>query len=245
MLSDAAPDPGGVVVLMEIFMTPDITKADIDAMKRILFARPRTRQAGDHPDFKVRPISEEWRLVHRMPAYKTAVSNAAYIWRDSAPVDRFGPMPAKFAQRRCELRGAGLILPASAPVWATAGYTIWEEADAATVATADPTAVAAWHVMMEIPLTMGPDRWAWLVTGFVERELAAHGAAVAWAIHALQGDDGWIVKPHTHLIVTARHWRHDHRHGQRHPAWIGSWGAQKRLEFAWRRRCGSVQTGFW
>ena len=226
-------------------MTPTVTKADVDAMKRILFARPRDRRPDDHPDFKVRPISEAWRLVHRMPAYKTAVSNAAYIWRDSAPVDRFGPMPAKFAERRCELRGAGLILPASAPVWATTGYTIWEEGDAATVATRDPTAVAAWHVMMEIPLTIRPDWWAWLVTGFVERELAARGAAVAWAIHALQGDDGWIVKPHVHLIVTARHWRHDHRQGQRHPAWIGSWDAQKRLEFAWRRRCGAARSSIW
>lgn len=226
-------------------MIPEITKADVDAMKRILFARPRDRCPDDHPDFKVRPISEAWRLADRMPAYKSAVSNAAYIWRDSHPVDRFGPMPAKFAERRYELRGAGLILPASAPVWATRGYTIWEEADAATVSTGDPTAVAAWHVMIEIPALIRSDRWSWLVTGFVERELAGRGAAVAWAIHALQGADGWIVKPHAHLIVTARHWRHDQRQGQRHPAWIGSWGAQKRLEFTWRRRCGAATPGLW
>lgn len=226
-------------------MTPVITKSKIGAMKRILFAHSRARKPDDRPDFNVRPISEEWRIGHRMPAYKTAVSNAAYIWRDSAPVDRFGAMPARFAERRCELRGAGLILPASAPVWSTSGYTIWEEADAATVATGDPTSVAAWHVVMEIPLTIRPVRWAWLVTGFVERELAARGAAVAWAIHALQGDDGWIAKPHAHLIVTARYWRHDHRQGQRHPAWIGSWDAQKRLEFAWRRRSGAARSGVW
>lgn len=226
-------------------MTPYITKEDIVAAKLALFTRPRSRRPDDHPDFKVRPISEEWRLVHRMPAYKSAVSNVAYIWRDSAPADRFGTMPTKFADRRCELRGAGLILPTSAPVWATKGYTIWEEADAATVATGDRTAVAAWHVMMEIPSSVRPEWWVWLVTGFVEQELAGHGAAVAWAIHALQGADGWIVRPHAHLIVTARHWRHDHRHGQRHPAWIGSWGAQKRLEFAWRRRCGVTRSGLW
>lgn len=226
-------------------MTPTITKADVDAMKRTLFARSRDRRPDDQPDFKVRPISEEWRLVHRMPAYKSAVSNTAYIWRDSAPIDRFGPMPVKFAERRYELRGAGLILPASAPVWASTGYTIWEEADIATVATGDPTAVAAWHVMMEIPLAIRPERWSWLVTGFVERELAGRGAAVAWAIHALQGAEDWIVRPHAHLIVTARHWRHDHRQGRRHPAWIGSWGAQKRLEFAWRRRCGAARSSIW
>lgn len=217
-------------------MTPYITKADIDAMKRILFARPRDRRTGYHPDFKVRPISAAWRLDGRTPAFKTAIANAAYIWRDSSPVDRLGPMPASFAERRCELRGAGLILPASAPLWATKGYAVWDEADAATVATGDPTAVAAWHVMMEIPASIRAASWPSLVTAFVERELAAKGAAAAWAIHALQGLDGeWIVKPHAHLVVTARHWRHDCRQGQRHPAWIGSWSAQKRMEFAWRR----------
>lgn len=226
-------------------MTPQITKTDVDAMKRILFARPSRRAPEDHPDFKVRPISIVWRLEDRMPAFKTAVANAAYIWRDSSPIDQFGPMPTRFAERRCELRGAGLILPSTAPVWAMIGYTIWEEADAAAVATGDPTAIAAWHVMMEIPALFPPDRWLGLVTGFVERELAGRGAAVAWAIHALQGDDDWIVKPHAHLIVTARHWRHDHRQGQRHPSWIGSWMAQLRLEFAWRQRCAAAGNGLW
>lgn len=222
-------------------MTPYITKADVDAMKRILFARPRDADPGKNLDFKVRPISEEWRLDHRMPAYKTAVANAAYIWRDDLPADRFGPMPTKFAERRCELRGAGLILPRSAPDWATTGYAIWEEADAATLATADPTAVAAWHVLMEIPASVRPDQWVKLVTGFVEDALAAKGSVTAWAIHALEGDSGdWIVKPHCHLIVTARYWRHDRRQGVRHPAWIGSWAAQKRLEFAWKRRCNAA-----
>lgn len=220
-------------------MTPHITKADVDAMKRVLFARPPHRQPGDHPDFKVRPISEEWRLAHRVPAYKTAVANVAYIWRDNSAVDRFGSMPTRFAERRCELHGAGMILPASAPVWAAGGYTIWEEADAATIASSDPTAVSAWHVMMEIPASIRPDQWRWLVTGFVERELAGRGAATAWAIHALEGDDDWIVRPHAHLVVSARHWRHGARHGDRHHAWIGSWGAQQRLEGAWRRRCGA------
>lgn len=218
-------------------MIPTVTKADVDAMKRILFARPRDRQVGDHPDFKVRPISEAWRLDRRMPAYKTAVANVAYIWRDSDAADRFGAMPAKFAERRCEIRGVGLMLPGSAPVWATKNYAIWEDADAATVATGDTTAVAGWHVMMEIPESIRACEWQRLVTGVVAQELANRGAAVAWAIHALEGIDGWIVKPHVHLIVTARHWRHDKRHGQRHPAWIGSWQAQRRLEFAWRRRC--------
>jgi hypothetical protein len=153
-------------------------------------------------------------------------------------------MPAKFAERRCELRGAGLILPASAPVWATRGYTVWEEADEATAATGDSTAVAAWHVMMELPVQIHSQHWQWMVTGFVQRELVERGAVTAWAIHALQGADGeWIVRPHVHLIVTARYWRHDHRQGRRHPGWIGSWPAQNRLEHAWHRRCATTRSG--
>ena len=201
-------------------MTPHITNADIDAMKRILFVPQRNRQSIGQLDFKIRPISEQWRLTDRAPAYKSAVANAAYIWRDDSPIDRFGTMPAKFAQRRCELRGAGLMLPASAPAWAAKDYAIWEEADASACATGDPTAVAAWHVMMQIPVSTPPGTWKGLVTDFVERELTSRGAAVAWAIHALQEADGnWIVQPHAHLIVSARRWRHDHRQGQRHPAW--------------------------
>lgn len=223
-------------------MTPHITQADVNAMKRLLFGRPRGQRSSDHPDFKVRPISEQWRFFDRSPAYKTAVANVAYIWRDSSAVDRFGQMPAKFAERRYELQGAGLILPGSAPVWATKGYKIWEEADIATVATGDPTAVSAWHVLMEIPETVSPGSWTPLVTGFVERELCALGAATAWAIHAVDGaDHDWIVRPHAHLIVTSRVWRHDRRHGQRHPAWAGSLGTQKRLEFAWRRACSTAR----
>lgn len=221
-------------------MTITITTADINAMKRVLFEQPRDRRAGQ-VDFKVRPVSEEWRYDNRLPAYRTAVANVAYILRDSAPDDRFGRMPAAFAERRCELRGSGLLLPASAPIWASHDYAIWEEADAAAVSTGDPTAVAAWHCLLQIPDGIAARHWNWTVRSFLERELVARGAAVAWAVHALQGEADWLVKPHAHAIVTARHWRHDHRHGQRHPAWIGSWSAQKKLEYAWRRRVALPQ----
>lgn len=220
-----------------------ITKDEVVAARRSLFAAPpRDRRPADQIDFKVRPISEAWIYCNRVPSYKSAVANAAYIWRDSSPRDRFGPMPGRFAERRCELHGGGLIVPASAPNWALAPYKVWEEADAVAVATNDPTAVAAWHVMMEIPKHIAPRWWNWLVTGFVQQHLAEKGAVTAWAVHGLEGADGaWIVNGHAHLIVTARYWRHDARHGQRHPAWIGSWTAQKRLEYAWKRRCQAAR----
>lgn len=50
-----------------------ISQADLADTRRILLASPpRDRRPPDAIDFKVRPISEDWRLVHRMPAYKTA-----------------------------------------------------------------------------------------------------------------------------------------------------------------------------
>jgi hypothetical protein len=231
---------GGVAVFR--ISTMHISKTDVDAAKRALFARSRNASSKRWPDFKIRPISEEWIYANRMPAYKTAVANAAYIWRDSSANDRFGFMPATFAERRYELKGSGLILPPNAPNWAADDlYRVWVEADAATLATGDPMAVAAWHVMMEIPVGIPAKNWAWLVKGFVQTHLAGKGAAVAWAVHALEGADyTWIIAPHAHLVVTARHWRHDRRHGKRHPCWISSWAQQKRLEFAWRRRCTSM-----
>jgi hypothetical protein len=227
-----------------------ITKAELADARRALFAPPpRDRRPPDAIDFKVRPISEDWMLVDRMPAYKTATCNAAYIWRDSDVADRFGPMPGKFAERRCELRGAGLLLPANAPLWTTEGYRIWQDADQAAFATGNPTAVSAWHVMAQIPETVSPSHWRWMVTGFLQRELSEKGAAVAWAIHALEGDDGdWLVSPHWHSIVTARRWKTGAAKGERHPAWIASSEQQRRLGAAWRRRCATTslmaQAGF-
>jgi hypothetical protein len=150
-------------------------------------------------------------------------------------------MPARFADRRCELRGAGLLLPANAPLWATEGYRIWQDADEAAFATGDPTAVSAWHVMAQIPETVSPSHWRWMFTGFLQRELVRNGAAVAWALHSLQGESSdWLVSPHGHAIVTARHWKAGAAKGQRHPAWIASSEQQRRLGAAWRQRCATT-----
>lgn len=215
-----------------------VTKADVDAVKRAWGMLPSNDTA---PKFNIRPVSEAWRWSSRRPAYRTATANAAYVWRDASPIDRFGPMPKSFEDRRCELRASGLLLPSSAPQWAAEGYRVWEDADRAAMATDDPTEVAAWHVVMEIPAALPAARWRRLVMGFVQRELVARGAVVAWAIHALEDDDGgWVASPHCHLICTARYWRNDHRLGQRNSRWIGDWGRQRSLEMAWRRACSAV-----
>lgn len=194
-------------------------------------------------DFKIRPISKQWRYVGKRPAYRTSVANVAYIWRDPEPQDEFGTMPASFGQRSYELRACGLLLPRKAPKWASDGYSIWSEADANATATGDPTMASAWHVCGEIPTTVPAEYWEWLVTGFVERELSNKGAAVAWSIHALEGDDGnWIVRPHFHLVVSQLYWRHRAtKFGKRHPCWLSNRRAHNRLEAAWHRRCGAAR----
>ena len=200
-----------------------------------------------HPEyrgeFKVRPISKEWRHAGRKPAYMTAVCNVAYIWRDGEAVDCYGKMPGSFSQRGYELRSCGLALPGSAPKWARDGYRVWEEADANAAATGDNTAAPGWHVVGEIPTTISEAHWEWLLLGFIERQLSGRGAVVAWAIHALRGDDGeWIVKPHFHLVETLLYWRHRNgRFGKRHPNWLSKRRAHHRLQSAWWRRCGGAR----
>ncbi|RYE59929.1 MAG: hypothetical protein EOO82_03860, partial [Oxalobacteraceae bacterium] len=185
-----------------------------------------------------------WRsngYADRKPAYRSAVANVAYAWRDGSPVDDFGPMPAKFAERRFELIASGLLLPAKAPVWACDPYRIWSEADKATWDTDDSSAVSAWHVIVTLP----PEYrgyWNKLITDFADRHLVSKGAAIAYAIHACEGADGEpIVHPHAHLIVTARHWRHERRHGRRHPNWLGNIRQHAELRTKWRETMRALE----
>jgi len=203
-LLDALPR-GGVAVSREINVY--ITKAGIAAGRRALTARPRGR-AADRLDFKIRPISQEWRSIGKALAYKTAVANVCYIWRRPDGLDRVGPMPEHFA-RAYDLRSCGLLLPRSAPAWAGEDYAIWAEADEAVVATGDHTEVAAWHLMAEIPGDTNPREWDRSVRDFLTRELVGKGAPTAYAVHALRGDGEWLIKPHVHAIVAARHYRRD------------------------------------
>ncbi|MCW2411807.1 MULTISPECIES: MobA/MobL family protein [unclassified Sphingobium] len=195
-------------------------------------------------DFNIRPISQQWRSyndnVDRKPAYRSAVANVAYIWRQSDAVDAMGRMPASFERRRFELVSSGLLLPAKAPNWACEGYTIWQEADGATLSTGDQTAVSAWHVIATLPAELR-GFWTKVVTDFAETHLVSKGAAVAYAIHACPGEEGEVnVHPHSHLVVTARHWRHDRRHGRIHPHWLGNAGQHCSLRSRWREFMASL-----
>jgi len=225
-----------------------ITNADVAKARRTLFrdddADAEQDEAGfGHPDrrvdFTIRPISAEWRLSARKPAYRTARANVQYIWRDGTGQDRFGAMPRWFGERTYDLRAAGLLLPASAPQWAATGYDLWDRVDAATAATDDATEVAAWHILGELPQGLGQRWWEWLAIDFGERYLVRAGAAVAYAVHALAAPDGgWAIKPHVHMVVPARRFLTGARHGERMPSWAGTAASHLKLDRAWRASCG-------
>ena len=232
-------------------MTIMIDRAEIDCVRRKLMMRDdddaiHDEQGFGHPDksldFTIRPISAEWRLKGRRPAYRTARANVQYIWRRSDGEDRFGPMPLWFGERTYDLRAAGLMLPNSAPAWAWQDYEVWSRVDAATAATGDPTAVSAWHILAELPSYVDEPQWERLVRSYIDRNLIRRGAAVAYAIHAMAGsDEPWIVAPHIHLVVAARRFRSGRDHGARVPTWAGSWRAHWRLEAEWRSLFGQVR----
>lgn len=228
-----------------------ITKADVARARRTLFRDDDAdaeldEQGLGHPDrrvdFTIRPVSAEWRLVGRKPAYRTARANVQYIWRDSVGHDRFGNMPPWFGERTYDLRASGLLLPGSAPQWAATGYELWDRIDTATAATGDPTNVSAWHILAEMPKGLDERWWEWLAVTFAERNLVRLGAPVAYAIHALAAPEGrWAIAPHVHMVVPARRFRSGMRHGQRMPSWAGYTSSHDRLDRAWRTACGHAR----
>ncbi|MBA2933078.1 MobA/MobL family protein [Sphingomonas sp. CGMCC 1.13654] len=194
--------------------------------------------------FNVRPISVAWQGAGRSPAFKTLVANTAYIWRDGLVTDRrFGRMPPSFAERRAELRTYGLSLPASAPVWTTSPYAVWDAVDSAVDTMNDNMSVRGWHIVSTLPSSLSDWAWKLLVETFVEKQFVRRGAPVAWAVHALLGDEGkWIVQPHAHMIVPARRYRTTQagQVGDRMVNWAGSRRQQDALRRAWETMVGPL-----
>jgi hypothetical protein len=200
--------------------------------------RPKPKK-GSRDLVNIRPISVKWRsddkLISRKPAYRTAVANVAYIWRDGEPLDQFGKMPASFAMRRFELIASGLALPASAPLWACDGYSVWREADYHADLEGDPTAISAWHVVLSLPHECR--NWKSFLEDFIAEKLVQRGAAVAWAIHAIKGEaGGWLVHPHAHLVVSSRGWRRNAGWGLRQENGLNNHAAHQRFKRAWIAR---------
>lgn len=151
-------------------------------------------------------FSGDRRATHAM-----AYGNYLYITRQAGR-DPLGPLDYR---HRDDLVAHGLELPANHPRWAEEDGGIWREIDGATADLA-PDAVRAWHVVVTLPADGDADEWIRLVRGYAQDTIARHGPGVAWAIHARpDGDSGWNVPPHAHVLITTRVWRHEARHGRR------------------------------
>jgi len=177
----------------------------------------------------IRPISaRSWLAMEgdRRFTHASAFANYLYIVRGKG-TDARGTVDYR---HRGDLVAHGLELPSDHPHWAREEGRVWQELDAAA-ATLPADAVKAWHVVVTLPAEAAPDEWIAMVRRYARDSIAAHGPAVAWAIHA-DGSSEQGAPPHAHLLMTTRVWRHGARHGQTVPNWCGP-AMRQRLHTDW------------
>lgn len=170
--------------------------------------------------FNIRPVSREWRRKAgeetRQPGYRTAWANSCYQRRADGH-DDLGML--RFAQRAGDLAATGIVAPGD--VDAPDLESVWRAADAAALATGDPTAISAWAAVAELPIDLPLDQQVALVERFGKRHFASAGMLAEYAIHrrARRSDGSW--RPdHAHWLITARYWAQSERKGQVHPFWL-------------------------
>lgn len=193
----------------------------------------------DRRPFVIRPVSRTgWEQGHgtdRRATHKTATANYLYIKRIDG-CDQIGPLPC-FSQRN-DLVDEGTMVPYSAPDWAVQPGIIWREVDAA-LKNEPEDSVSARHVVLTLPKDRSAKEWRSLLEDYGEAQFTSKGMICDWAIHAKPADNGgWQIRPHAHLLVTARGWKHDRRQGLLHPVWLRGGSARRRLEDAWLAKTG-------
>ena len=206
---------------------------------------PRIREAAGHslrprPPFNARPVCAAGRESRSTEGpystHYTAVASWLYINRISGS-DRFGKVPDSYIDRG-DLLAAGRCHPLKLPPHLKEGDALWREADEAA-ALEGPQAVAATHIVADLPSADEPSRWTWLVENYVYRHLTDKGMIVDWAIHLRRDADGAPVGiPHVHLLATARFWRANGRHGTRHWQWLANADQTRAAEDAWLQLIG-------
>ena len=175
----------------------------------------------DRRAVSIRPISTRGLISmsgDRRATLAGACANYLYITRQRGQ-DARGVVDYR---NRDDLVASGLELPSHHPVWAEEPGRIWRELDASTQGAA-PDAVRAWHIVVTLPDALQGPEWAPMVRSFARNTLVARGPAVEWAIHAKHNAaSGWLIRPHAHLLMTTRGWKHNASFGQSIPAWHGA-----------------------
>lgn len=175
----------------------------------------------DRRPVSIRPISAHGLATmpgDRRATHVGAYANYVYITRQRGQDSR-GVIDYR---HRGDLIACGLELPPSHPAWAEEPGRIWREVDAVceNIAT---DAVRAWHVVLTLPDDLPEPEWQSLVRDFVHDTLVRRGPAVAWALHAQRYESGgWVIRPHAHLLMTTRGWKHNASFGRSIPAWHGA-----------------------
>ncbi len=200
------------------------------------------REAGarPRPPFNARPVCAAGRETRSTKGpystHYTATASYFYINRLSGS-DRFGKVPDAYVDRG-DLLAAGRCHPQKLPPHLKSGDALWREADEAA-ALEGPQAVAATHIVADLPADADPARWTWLVEHFAYRHLVDKGMIVDWAIHNRQNADGVrLGTPHVHFLTTARFWRPNGRRGARHWQWLANADQIRSVEVAWLQLIG-------
>lgn len=186
--------------------------------------------------FNARPVSAGGRADRSatgpFATHYTAVASYLYITRQPG-ADRFGKVPDHYVDRG-DLIASGICHPQQRmPAELKEGERIWREADAAA-ADEGPHAVAATHIVADLPPGDAPERWRWLVERYCYRALVEVGMVVSWAIHAKSAaEGGWATPPHVHILCTARCWRSNPRKGDRQRQWLANAQQIRAAEELW------------
>lgn len=211
----------------------DTTNAslDRDAVRDML--RPR-------PPFNARPVCAAGRESRSTEGpyatHYTATASFLYINRLSGS-DRFGPVPDGYTTRG-DLVASGRCHPQKVPPRLKSGDTLWREADDAA-ALEGPRAITATHIVADLPTDADPVRRSWLVENFAYRHLVDKGMIVDWAIHHRTASEGRpAIRPHVHMLATARFWRPAGRFGARQWQWLANADQLRTVEDDWFRFIG-------
>lgn len=190
----------------------------------------------DVQPFNVRPVCAAGRgnnsATGPYATHYTATASFLYITRTPGS-DRFGRVPDAYLAKD-DLLGTGRFHPEQRmPPKMKGGPALWTEADNAA-AEVGPEEVSAIHIVASLPLNVEPGRWPMLVKRYCFDHIVSQGMIVDWAIHAkADGEGGWAVRPHIHMLATARFWRATTRKGDRQRAWFCSKDQMRAAEDAW------------